>query len=546
MRNRVAHRPFSSAARWCVALATIPLGFGASAQQLPFGDIAPGIAIPGFACAGTARDEAARRRCRVDDARLVDVRLNTRFAELKQALQPSEVADLIASQRQWLRGRDATCQLNTKLRQREDWYEHVAAFDSRAGCVRRITESRIAELNPIRYRIDLQTAVVRVTPQPSELTFTSGVVSPADATASTDFLLQSARSHRVGKHYFEIVIDEARAGRIVTTVDARISNGQRWNGTIREIRSRDWVLRTGPDSTRPTTGENRGAASVPKQVVGLAVDLDSGRIYVHRDGKWFANASPDSAQGSEFKREGSFTAEVKTGVRVAELEDTWILSVNFGHKPFEYKLPAGYRGFDWPDEPAAEGADPTAASTYPLMERIAGDTQVQWLLRYWEWVRSFPAGETPFDDPSGFRCGLGQSGPVWFLTGSGQANPVRRECEIPYGKVVLLPFVSVLVNGNSGASCPKLLDLLRPFGASVGGLYFKLNDAVIENPKPVRLSTGCFPLRDRSTGEVGLAAATGHWMFLQPLRKGTHFVEFGGRYTADGFSQDIGYVLHVR
>jgi uncharacterized protein YecT (DUF1311 family) len=531
---------------WCITSASIALTGNAAAQQLPFGDGTPVTTPPHLVCAYAARDEPARKRCRVEDLSLVDARLNARFAELKQLLPPPELVNLTSAQRRWLEERDATCQLNRKTRKREDWYAYVADWDQRTDCVKRFTDKRIAELNSIRIRLDRSSTVVTVTPRVPDLAYSSGVVLPGERAREADFLRRSMTARTMGKHYFEVVIDEARAGHKTSSVIARISGPRQWSGTVLEMRSREWVLRTGPDSTRLSTGQSVGGVSVPKQVVGLAFDLDSRRVYLHRDGEWFANASPGSERGVKFEHDGPFTAEVRTGIPLSELVDTWILSVNFGHKPFEYKPPDGYRGFDWQDKPESATEEPAAGMAYAVTERVAGDVHWKWLQKYWEWIRTFPAGKTPIDDPTGIQCTDGQSGPVWFLSGSGKSDLVHRRCQVPHGKVMLLPFLNVLVEGDSKASCARLLELLRPFGASASDLQLKINNEEVVEPKPVLVETGCFPLLDTATGAVGLAAGTGHWMFLRPLRRGTHLVEFRGRYIADGFTQDIRYELDVR
>jgi hypothetical protein len=385
--------------------------------------------------------------------------------------------------------------------------------------------------------------VAEVAPRPDALP-ASGDVAADEAAAAP--ILRSARSHRSGKHYFELVIDEARAGALAANVLARVSNGRRWTGASYAIQARDLTLRLGPDSQVVIVGGNLGEVRVPKIIMGFAADLDTGWLYRHRDGIWVDGATPGSAHGAPLTREGLFSAEAISSLPIAELVDRGIVKLNFGAEPFERTPPPGYRGFDWPDHLAALPAPPATLSSYPSGRRIAGDTQVSWVRRYWEWVRSFSAAESPSADATGQRCAAGQSGPVWFLTGSRESRPVRRECDVPQGKVLLVPIINALVQANTAeVPCDRLLVSLRQFSGGTSDLRFSLNGKALDNPQATFFGTGCFKLRDASAGQTGLAAGSGYWVFLPPLPRGRHVVEFGGK-AIDGFQQDVGYVLHIR
>jgi len=224
-----------------------------------------------------------------------------------------------------------------------------------------------------------------------------------------------------------------------------------------------------------------------------------------------------------------------------------IVSVNFGDVPFERRPPAGYIGFDTPDVDADAGPM-SRASLYAPGELVAGESQQRWIQRYWEWVRSFLAGESPSGDTNGYRCGAGQWGPVWFVTGSTESARIVRECEVPAGKILLVPIVNTLAQLSPGASvpCDQVLAGLRRFSADVGGLRLRIDGVAVNDPQRLLRETGCFNLRDASRGGIGLAAGTGYWAFIKPLKHGTHKIDFGGTFRLDDFRQDIVYVLYVR
>ena len=76
----------------------------------------------------------------------------------------------------------------------------------------------------------------------------------------------------------------------------------------------------------------------------------------------------------------------------------------------------------------------------PPDEPAYGATYAEWLARQTQWMLSFPASVNPATDPTGERCGYGQSGPVFFLAPVFGASPqATRACTVPAGVALLLP-----------------------------------------------------------------------------------------------------------
>src|SRR5437899_1087429 len=42
-----------------------------------------------------------------------------------------------------------------------------------------------------------------------------------------------------------------------------------------------------------------------------------------------------------------------------------------------------------------------------------GKTYGEWSAAWWQWVLSIPKRDNPLADPTGEKCAVGQSGPVW-------------------------------------------------------------------------------------------------------------------------------------
>ena len=178
-------------------------------------------------------------------------------------------------------------------------------------------------------------------------------------------------------------------------------------------------------------------------------------------------------------------------------------------------------------------------------EKFYGRTQKDWVTDYWKWERSYPVEDDPTADETGARCGQGQRGGVWFLTGS-TGKTIDRRCTIPAGTALVIPAVNSLAQSKPGvpSQCVPLRAMARNFDNSVRKMHFKI-DGVDHTRQAVHaVLTDCFTLQDNQRGWLGTAAASGRWVFLDPLPPGEHTLEFGGEFS-DGFRQDIHYRLVV-
>jgi hypothetical protein len=65
---------------------------------------------------------------------------------------------------------------------------------------------------------------------------------------------------------------------------------------------------------------------------------------------------------------------------------------------------------------------------FPPVDGLYDHLSVAW----WQWVLAQPAATNPLPDPTGGRCAVGQSGPVFFLVGTSGTEPVVRDrCTVP-------------------------------------------------------------------------------------------------------------------
>ncbi|MBW8810094.1 MAG: hypothetical protein JF591_15005, partial [Lysobacter sp.] len=89
----------------------------------------------------------------------------------------------------------------------------------------------------------------------------------------------------------------------------------------------------------------------------------------------------------------------------------------------------------------AKPAKAAPASVAAVGTAVGGLSPAEWTVRWWRWAHSFVDGARPYQDPDGSRCALGQDedSPVWFLAGTDGRSQVRRRCQIPAGKHLLVP-----------------------------------------------------------------------------------------------------------
>ena len=94
-----------------------------------------------------------------------------------------------------------------------------------------------------------------------------------------------------------------------------------------------------------------------------------------------------------------------------------------------------------PDTSVAATAEGAAVEILPPDEPFAGLTRGEWDARQWQWLVSMPVDVNPGDDTTGDRCGYGQSGPVFFVIGSGGGGD--RTCVVAEGTAIYVVVATV-------------------------------------------------------------------------------------------------------
>jgi hypothetical protein len=218
--------------------------------------------------------------------------------------------------------------------------------------------------------------------------------------------------------------------------------------------------------------------------------------------------------------------------------------------------------------PAAAAANP---GVVPPTGAYTGSTYGQWSEAWWRWAMSIPAAQSPLGDTTGAQCGVGQSGPVWFLAGTpgGQAT---RHCTIPAGKAILVPIINAEwsvaeANANaSGGGCfvPGVISgtseqALRACAAAqidhVKVVEASVDGTPLRDLQQYRVASGLFSFNAVDANIFGVPAGTtssvsdGYWVLLAPLSPGTHTIHFRGvaafpelQFT---FEEGVDYTLTV-
>ena len=202
----------------------------------------------------------------------------------------------------------------------------------------------------------------------------------------------------------------------------------------------------------------------------------------------------------------------------------------------------GLAALGLPAVPAEESA------VVPASESVEGRSQEDWSRAWWQWAHSFETKRSPVADRTGELCGLGQSGPVWFLAGTYGTKRTIRTCSIPRGKYLFFPLVNYAVMPPPGR--PVTCDAVKASAAQLTdhatGLLLEVDGVQTADLMTHRLATReCFDIGVLAQPKVRIfpSAANGYYVMVRPLPPGTHTLDFGG--VLPGVLQGVTYTLTI-
>ena len=210
---------------------------------------------------------------------------------------------------------------------------------------------------------------------------------------------------------------------------------------------------------------------------------------------------------------------------------------------------------------AAPAANP---GVLPPNSRPHGKSYAEWSAEHWKWLYSISVHDPPYTgainhplvDETGAKCGVGQSGDVWFLGGPfNSSGIVVRDCTVPTGTMLFFPLVDVECSNVEpapffGANEAELRACVAQIG--MANLTASVDGVAIQNLQGYRVQSPLFSftvpednLLGISAGTTGIAVSDGYFLMLAPLSAGQHTVHFGGTFPDFSFTLDATYHLTV-
>ncbi len=179
----------------------------------------------------------------------------------------------------------------------------------------------------------------------------------------------------------------------------------------------------------------------------------------------------------------------------------------------------------------------------------------KWAAYWWQWVLGIPNATNPILDTTGAYCGVGQSGPVWFLAGNFGGATEREYIGVPTGKALFIPLITwISVVPFEGADEAEARALANFVMDHVTDLYCTVDGVAVQNPYAYRAESPVFAVDAADAlmyppGHYDTAVTDGYWLMLTPLPPGQHTINFGATVDIPDwsftFSLDVTYHLTV-
>ncbi len=293
------------------------------------------IFVPAAALAdcNAPASDAERAQCIGQDLRTSDTTINDTYSELRGRLSPEGQSELRHQEIAWIKARAQTCQVDTREPDRDKWLAALLTDYSKTVCVVRFTDQRVAELRAqlaalTRAAQAAPAALPPLLPMPPPL---PQAPQPRFGEAPTGDIYRLV-AHKIvatGKWYYEVSYDQSEIAKTASADFFIGVNGVNFSnvGTLQTIHKR-----------------NIGR---PPVTIGVAEDLDDGKLYLSLNGAW--RAVPGSAGGLDLKLGRPYLSQMTSSVPLNPYLDQGLVRVNFGEHAFTYALPAGYIPLD--DQP---------------------------------------------------------------------------------------------------------------------------------------------------------------------------------------------------
>lgn len=201
--------------------------------------------------------------------------------------------------------------------------------------------------------------------------------------------------------------------------------------------------------------------------------------------------------------------------------------------------------------PAALAGIPNPA--YSGKAKVGKVKPADWVGHWFQWFYATPEGYHPLYDTAGDYAGIGQRGPVWFLTPGLAQDDITRDIRVPAGVALFFPLrysefdnagrlpINYLTTADLYSVVQGDVDLMDSSELFCvvdegTGSEYTLADIAKRRIKSTVFSYGVgpdtlplfFPEPTPVLGEmVNPAVADGYWVMLRPMTVGAHTVRYG-------------------
>jgi hypothetical protein len=191
----------------------------------------------------------------------------------------------------------------------------------------------------------------------------------------------------------------------------------------------------------------------------------------------------------------------------------------------------------------------------PVESVYLGKTYEQWSEKWWKWALSIPTPRNPILDENGKNGSIGQSGSVWFLSGTfyGKTGVVRTST-IPAGKALFFPIFNVIAYAENGVLSQKDIADSKEFIDNVTVKEVRIDGKKLKNLDKFRVRSKVFVVKLPENNILGIPAgptpslSDGYWMMLKPLPEGKHaiYIHGGTKFQGSTIETEVTYYLNVK
>jgi hypothetical protein len=204
---------------------------------------------------------------------------------------------------------------------------------------------------------------------------------------------------------------------------------------------------------------------------------------------------------------------------------------------------------------APAGAEMRAAlRVLPPQAMPFGASYGEWAARWWIWLMAQPADVSPILDSTGEFCTVGQTGHVWFLTGTFGGATVRN-CTVPAGRALVIPVLNgayfAFLDDPPETRTEQFIRSQVAWVKEATGLFAEIDGIQVADVARWYEESPLFRIVLPDGNIFGLDAGfvldpcvdAGYYLAVPPLPPGTHTIHFVG--TAGTLRVDVTYHLTV-